>query len=149
MLRPRWVYGACPKRRLHYRACPYRQQANALVSAEERRIAKDGKAYRLGEFLHHYGQELGSVMWDYGLPHNPVAATEKFKAVVVAYEALAAWNEADAVSMFNGNSSWKGVCVQCGKASVIAQALQCECASPWQRTTCLQSLAPRTSALPK
>ena len=149
MLRPRWVYGACPKRRLHYRACPYRQQASALVSAEERRIAKDGKAYRLGEFLHHYGQELGSVMWDYGLPHDPVAATEKFKAVVVAYEALAAWNEADAVSMFNGNSSWKGVCVQCGTASVIAQALQCECASPWQRTTCLQSLAPRTSALPK
>ena len=149
MLRPRWVYGACPKRRLHYRACPYRQQASAPVLAEERRIAKDGKAYRLGEFLHHYGQELGSVMWDYGLPHDPVAATEKFKAVVVAYEALAAWNEADAVSMFNGNSSWKGVCVQCGTASVIAQALQCECASPWQRTTCLQSLAPRTSALPK
>ena len=118
MLRPRWVYGACPKRRLHYRACPYRQQASALVSAEERRIAKDGKAYRLGEFLHHYGQELGSVMWDYGLPHNPVAATEKFKAVVLAYEALAALNEADAVSMFNGNSSWKGVCVQCGTASV-------------------------------
>ena len=46
-------------------------------------------------------------MWDYGLPHNPVAATEKFKAVVLAYEALAALNEADALSMSNGCSSWK------------------------------------------
>ena len=132
-----------------HRACPYRRQATALVSAEEKRIAQDGRPYELGEFCAFYGQEHGRVMWDHGLPHNPVAATEKFKAVVLAYEALAALNEADAVSMFNGNSSWKGVCVQCGTASVIAQALQCERASPWQRTTCLQSLAPRTSALPK
>ena len=117
-----------------HRACPYRRQATALVSAEERRIAKDGKPYRLGEFLHYYGQELGSVMWDYGLPHDPVAATEKFKAVVLAYEALAALNEADALSMFNGCSSWKvgedddpslsrnvGVCAQCGTASVACK----------------------------
>ena len=144
MLRHSWLMRSCPSRA---RACP--QRLTALVSAEEKRIAQDGRPYELGEFCAFYGQEHGRVMWDYGLPHNPVAATEKFKAVVVAYEALAAWNEADAVSMFNGNSSWKGVCVQCGKASVIAQALQCECASPWQRTTCLQSVAPRTSALPK
>ena len=126
MLRPRWVYGACPKRRLHYRACPYRQQASALVSAEERRIAKDGKAYRLGEFLHHYGQELGSVMWDYGLPHNPVAAMEKCQAVVLAYEALAAFNEADALSMVGEDddpslSRNAGVCAQCGTASAACK----------------------------
>ena len=55
-------------------------------------------------------------MWDYGLPHNPVAATEKFKAVVLAYEALAALNEADASLSRN-----VGMCAQCGTASVACK----------------------------